>query len=100
MTADVLPEGYDFTDPDVNWEAIPHEQFQALRLNAPMFWVEQPAVLARRDGRGGGTGYWAVSKHADVAAVSKDSKDFSAPRTARSSASRRACCASRWRCSA
>ena len=31
MTTDILPEGFDFTDPDVNWEAIPHEQFAALR---------------------------------------------------------------------
>ncbi len=75
MTADVLPEGYDFTDPDVNWEAIPHDKFQALRLNAPMHWIEQPQ--SSRDGMLGGTGYWAVSKHADVSAVSKDSKNFS-----------------------
>ena len=34
-----------------------------------------------------GTGYWAVTKHADVAAVSKNSKNWSTPRTARSSAS-------------
>ena len=43
MTTDILPEGFDFTDPDVNWEAIPHEQFAALRLNAPVHWVEQRA---------------------------------------------------------
>ena len=28
------------------------------------------------------TGYWAVSKHADVAAISKDQRDFSTPDTA------------------
>jgi cholest-4-en-3-one 26-monooxygenase len=72
---DVLPEGYDFTDPDVNWEAIPHDKFQALRLNAPVHWIEQPQ--SSRDGMLGGTGYWAVSKHAEVSAVSKDSKNFS-----------------------
>jgi cholest-4-en-3-one 26-monooxygenase len=77
VTTDVLPEGYDPTDPDVIWEAVPHEKFQALRLNAPVFWVEQPQ--SSRDGMApeAGTGYWAVSKHAEVAAVSKDSKNFS-----------------------
>ncbi|MBB6625998.1 cytochrome P450 [Nocardioides sp. KIGAM211] len=76
-TTDVIPEGFDFTDPDVNWAAIPHEQFLALRKNAPVHWVEQPQ--ASRDGMSveSGTGYYALSKHADVAAVSKNSKDFS-----------------------
>jgi cholest-4-en-3-one 26-monooxygenase len=75
VSSSVLPEGYDFTDPDVNWEAIPHDKFQALRLNAPVFWIEQ--AQSSRDGMLGGTGYWAVSKHADVSAVSKDSRSFS-----------------------
>jgi cholest-4-en-3-one 26-monooxygenase len=73
---DIVPEGFDFTDPDVNWAAIPHEQFLALRQKAPVFWIEQPQ--SSRDGMLGGTGYYAVSKHVDVAAVSKNSKDFSA----------------------
>ena len=77
MTTEILPEGFDFTDPDVNWEAIPHEQFAALRMKAPVHWVEQ--VPGARDGIApeAGTGYWAVTKHADVAAVSKDSKNWS-----------------------
>ena len=42
-----------------------------------MYWVEQPQ--SSRDGMAeeAGTGYWAVSKHAEVSAVSKDSKNFS-----------------------
>jgi cholest-4-en-3-one 26-monooxygenase len=77
VTTEILPEGFDFTDPDVNWEAIPHEHFAALRMNAPVHWVEQ--VPEARDGIApeAGTGYWAVTKHADVAAVSKDSKNWS-----------------------
>jgi cholest-4-en-3-one 26-monooxygenase len=74
-SADVIPEGFDFTDPDVNWAAVPHDQFLALRMKAPVHWVEQKPEA--RDGMEGGTGYWAISKHADVAAVSKNSKDFS-----------------------
>jgi cholest-4-en-3-one 26-monooxygenase len=40
-----------------------------------VFWIEQ--AQSSRDGMLGGTGYWAVSKHADVSAVSKDSRSFS-----------------------
>jgi len=74
---DVLPEGFDFTDPGINEASIPHDEFLALRMKAPVFWVEQEQRA--RDGMSeeSGTGYWAVSKHADVAAVSKDSKNFS-----------------------
>ena len=76
-TSDVLTEGYDFTDPDVLWQDVPHEQFQELRLNAPVHWVEQTESARGGMAEESGTGYWAVSKHADVSAVSKDSKNFS-----------------------
>lgn len=76
MTTD-LPTGYDFTDPDVNGAAVPHDLFRALRRTAPVTWVEQAPEA--RDGMAleAGSGYWAVTSHADVAAVSKNSKDFS-----------------------
>ncbi len=69
-----LPEGFDLTDPDLNQAAIPHDAFRALRSQAPVAWVEQPP-----SSRAGflGTGYWALTRHADVAAVSKNGKDFS-----------------------
>ncbi|MDN5894765.1 MAG: cytochrome P450 [Nocardioides sp.] len=70
-----LPAGFDPTDPGLNEVGIPHAEFLALRESAPVFWIEQPADS--RAGMEGGSGYWAVSKHADVAAVSKNSKDFS-----------------------
>ncbi len=75
--ADVVPPGFDFTDPGINEKNIPHDQFLALRQKAPVFWVEQEQ--GARDGMSeeSGTGYYALSKHADVAAVSKDSKNFS-----------------------
>ncbi len=47
---------------------MPHEEFAELRRTAPVWW--QSAAHAR-DGFDD-EGYWAVSKHADVAAVSKD----------------------------
>ena len=70
MTTDILPEGFDFTDPDLNWKAIPHEQFALLRKTAPVFWVEQEPEARSGIAPEAGTGYWAVTKHADVAAVS------------------------------
>ncbi len=75
--ADVVPAGFDFTDPGLNEKNIPHDEFLALRKKAPVFWIEQEQ--GSRDGMSeeSGTGYWAISKHADVLAVSKNSKDFS-----------------------
>ena len=70
-----IPHGFDFTDPDVNLAAVPHEEFTALRRTAPVSWVEQ--VPEARAGMEGGTGYWAVTRHADVATVSKNSAIFS-----------------------
>ncbi|WP_374999472.1 cytochrome P450 [Aeromicrobium sp. CTD01-1L150] len=69
-----LPTGFDPTDPGVNLQGIPHREFLELRQTAPVSWVEQPEDA--RSGMTGGTGYWAISRHEDVAAVSKNSKDF------------------------
>jgi cholest-4-en-3-one 26-monooxygenase len=69
------PAGIDLTDPDVNLAAVPHAEFAALRRTAPVCWIEQPPEA--RAGMEGGTGYWAVTRHADVAAVSKNSEVFS-----------------------
>ena len=69
-----LPAGFDPTDPDVCQAGVPQAEFLELRRTAPVWWVEQG------DGADDGFfdgGYWAISKHADVAAVSKNSKDFS-----------------------
>ena len=75
MTAPALPEGFDPTDPDINLISFPHAEFDEIRATKPVFWIEQkPEAYA---GFENSPGYWAVSKHADVAAVSKNSKDFS-----------------------
>lgn len=76
MTADLLPAGYDFTDPDVNHAAVPHDEFRALREHSPVHWVEQPEAIRSGFAPESGTGYWALTRHADVLAVSKDSKNF------------------------
>ena len=74
MTAQpAVPAGFDPTDPDICLVGIPHEQFLELRRTAPVWWVDQPQES--RAGFDGTTGFWAISKHADVSAVSK-SNDF------------------------
>ena len=78
MTAtDVLPGGFDFTDPDVNQQGVPHEAFRAARQSHPVSWVEQDPVWCSGFAPEAGTGYFAVTRHADVAAISKDSKSWS-----------------------
>ena len=74
-TAPNLPEGFDPTDPTKNEIGLPYDEFAELRKTAPVFWIEQePEAFAGFENT---PGYWAVSKHADVAAVSKNSKDWS-----------------------
>jgi len=47
-------------------EGVPHETFALLRREAPVWWYDWPL----------GRGYWCVTKHADVVAVSRDTKTF------------------------
>jgi cholest-4-en-3-one 26-monooxygenase len=50
------------------WEReVPHEAFDALRANDPVHWHPEPD----------GPGFWAVTRHADVVAVSRDSETYS-----------------------
>lgn len=46
---------------------VPHDQFDLLRREAPVFWHEHPNA----------EGFWAVTKHADVKAISRDVDTFS-----------------------
>lgn len=78
MTAtDVLPEGFDFTDPDVNQQAIPHDAFRAARQNNPIQWVKQESTWTTGFAPEGQAGYYAITRHEDVSAISKDSKNWS-----------------------
>ncbi|OLF19063.1 cytochrome P450 [Actinophytocola xanthii] len=73
MSAPRIPDGFDFTDPDVYAERIPVELFAELRRTAPVWWNAQPHGLAGF----GDDGYWVVSRHADVKEVSRHSDVFS-----------------------
>jgi cholest-4-en-3-one 26-monooxygenase len=48
--------------------AVPYDQFELLRNEAPVFWHEHPTY----------TGFWAVTRYDDVRAVSRDHTTFSA----------------------
>jgi cholest-4-en-3-one 26-monooxygenase len=50
------------------WQAgVPYEMFDLLRREAPVFRHDEPA----------GPGFWAITRHADVVAVSRDTETFS-----------------------
>ncbi|WP_028654113.1 cytochrome P450 [Nocardioides sp. J54] len=74
MTEQLIPVGWDPTDPSINEVALPHEQFRALRATEPIRWIEQPP-----EARAGflDTGYWACTRHAEVRQVSKDNENWS-----------------------
>jgi cholest-4-en-3-one 26-monooxygenase len=46
---------------------VPHDQFDRLRRDAPVYWHPEPS----------GPGFWAITRHADVRAVSHDWETFS-----------------------
>ncbi len=79
MTTTAVPTHFDPTDPDVMSQRFPHDELVALRRTSPVTFVTQPE--ASRGGFPDHTGYWAVTKHADVAAVSKDQVNFSTNET-------------------
>jgi cholest-4-en-3-one 26-monooxygenase len=74
---DVLPVGFDFTDPDLNLKGVPHDEFRAARQNHPIVWVSQDPTWTTGFAPEGQAGYYAITRHEDVAAISKDSKNWS-----------------------
>jgi cholest-4-en-3-one 26-monooxygenase len=68
-----IPEGFDFTDPDMYAKRLPFEEFAELRQTAPIWWNPKPL------GQGGfpDEGYWVVTRHHDVKEVSRNSEVFS-----------------------
>lgn len=69
----LLPEGFDFTDPDLLQSRIPHPEFARMRETAPVWWCTQPAGISGFDDEG----YWVVTRHADVKYVSTRPELFS-----------------------
>lgn len=73
MATPRIPEGFDFTDPDLYAQRVPLEEFAELRRTAPVWWNSLPRRRAGFDD----DGYWVVTKHADVKEVSGNSEVFS-----------------------
>jgi cholest-4-en-3-one 26-monooxygenase len=67
-----IAPGFDLTDPDLYAHRVPHEEFAALRRAAPVRWNPQPSDMGFND-----DGFWAVTRHKDVVAISRDSDTFS-----------------------
>ncbi|GAA0523587.1 cytochrome P450 [Saccharopolyspora thermophila] len=73
MVAPRIPEGFDFTDPDLLAERLPLAEFAELRRTAPVWWNRQPDRCGGFDD----DGFWVISRHADVKEVSRRSDIFS-----------------------
>ncbi|WP_028811224.1 cytochrome P450 [Streptomyces flavidovirens] len=73
MHCPALPEGFDFTDPDLLQARVPHPEFARMRQTAPVWWCVQPPGISGFDD----AGYWAVTRHADVKYVSTHPELFS-----------------------
>ncbi|MGN9820569.1 cytochrome P450 [Streptomyces sp. SD11] len=73
MPCPALPDGFDFTDPDLLHHRVPLPEFAELRQAEPVRWIPQPANVAGFQDEG----YWAVTRHADVKYVSTHPELFS-----------------------
>jgi cholest-4-en-3-one 26-monooxygenase len=73
MTCPALPDGFDFTDPDVLHHRVPLPEFAELRRAEPVRWIPQSGNVAGFQDEG----YWAVTRHADVKYVSTHPELFS-----------------------
>jgi len=68
-----IPPGFDFTDPDLYAGRVPLAELAELRRTAPVWWHAQRRGSAGFDDEG----FWMVTKHADILAVSKHCEVFS-----------------------
>ncbi len=57
----------DVYDLDTYERGVPHDAYRVLRAEAPVHWNPEPD----------GVGFWAVTKHADIVAISKDPQTYS-----------------------
>ncbi|MGW0533033.1 cytochrome P450 [Streptomyces sp. NPDC003032] len=73
MPCPALPDGFDFTDPDLLQDRVPLPEFAQLRQTEPVRWIVQPPRVSGFDD----AGYWAVTRHEDVKYVSTHPELFS-----------------------
>jgi cholest-4-en-3-one 26-monooxygenase len=72
MAEPQIEPGFDLTDPDLYAHRVPAEELAELRRSAPVGWNPQPSDMGFND-----AGFWALTRHRDVVAVSRDSETFS-----------------------
>jgi len=72
MAQPQIAPGFDLTDPDLYAARVPQAELAELRRAAPIWWNAQPSDMGFDD-----DGFWAVTKHRDVVAISRDSETFS-----------------------
>ena len=72
MAQPQIAPGFDLTDPDLYANRVPQHELAELRRAAPVWWNPQPSDMGFND-----DGFWAVTKHRDVVAISRDSETFS-----------------------
>ena len=63
--------GADLTDPDTYLAGMPYDAFRELRHRAPVAWHPY----------GDKPGFWALTRHDDIYAVSRDSETWSSQTT-------------------
>ncbi|MCI3271614.1 cytochrome P450 [Streptomyces cylindrosporus] len=73
MNVREAPPVPDVFDPRRYAARVPHDSYRVLRDHHPVAWQEEPEVL----GWPAGPGFWAVTRHADVVQVLKDSATYS-----------------------
>ncbi|MBD0838422.1 cytochrome P450 [Streptomyces sp. TRM68416] len=73
MTVRPSPPVPDVFDPRQYGTSVPYDAYRVLRDHHPVAWQEEPEVL----GWPAGPGFWAVTRHADVVRVLKDSSTYS-----------------------
>ena len=64
----------DLTDLALFADGFPHDAFTCLRRQAPVWWHEPTSHTP------GGTGFWVVSRHAEIQAIGSDADAFSSSR--------------------
>jgi len=73
VTVHGAPPVPDVFDPRRYAAGVPHDAYRVLRDHHPVAWQDEPEVL----GWPAGPGFWAVTRHADVVRVLKDSSTYS-----------------------
>ncbi|MFJ9175567.1 cytochrome P450 [Streptomyces sp. NPDC102360] len=69
----MTPAVPDVFDPRLYARGVPHDRYRTLRDHHPVAWQPEPAVLGWPEG----PGFWAVTRHADVVRVLKDTSAYS-----------------------